>query len=202
MNSVNSISTKSVGRPQGGSDAKEKILDAARKLFAENGFDRSSLRQIAMLAGVDPSLISHHFGSKQKLFVEAVFPLLDGPRLLPSAFEGDRATLGLRLATLFVSLASQPSTQDLMLGILRSVSSEEKAAEMVRRFMGNTMTATVTSQLPGPNKELQANILSGQMIGVFVARYIVKAEPIASISSEELIQYLTPRIQSYFDAVS
>ena len=48
------------------------ILDAAQKLFAENGFDGTSVRDIAQEAGVNVAMISYYFGSKEKL-MEAVF---------------------------------------------------------------------------------------------------------------------------------
>lgn len=198
MDKVNNISGKSVGRPVGGSDAKQKIIEAARIQFAKGGYDRSSLRQIASRADLDPSLIVHHFGSKQKLFVESMLPLFEGPKFLPSTIKGDPSSRGMRLATLFVTFSSEPSTRDLMLGLFRSANSEDQAAQMFREFIQNNITEIIEHQMPGPNKKLQANILSSQMIGMFIAKYIVKIEPLASASNQELIEYLAPRIQAHF----
>ena len=50
---------------------KEKLLDAAEKLFARKGYHGTSLRQITREAGVDLALVNYHFGGKEKLF-EAV----------------------------------------------------------------------------------------------------------------------------------
>ena len=51
---------------------KERILDAAERLFAERGFDRSSLRAITSEAGVNLAAVNYHFGTKDEL-VHAVF---------------------------------------------------------------------------------------------------------------------------------
>jgi len=199
MNSVNSISNKNVGRPAGGSDAKEKILEAARTLFADSGYDRTSLRQVATRAGVDASLIMHHFGSKQQLFVAAMVPLFEGPKRLPDALSGDRHGIGRRLATLFATITSHPPTRELMLGLFKSASSEEQAAAMLRTFAQEMILRNVESYLPGPNRKLQTNILGAQIIGTFFARYVIKIEPLAGASTEELIEYLAPRLQAHFE---
>jgi AcrR family transcriptional regulator len=48
-------------------DAKERILAAARKLFAEKGYDGTTVRDICDQAGVNVSLVSYHFGGKEKV---------------------------------------------------------------------------------------------------------------------------------------
>lgn len=54
------------------SDTKQKILDAAERLFGENGYDATSLRQIIAEAGVNLAAIHYHFGSKQELLDELI----------------------------------------------------------------------------------------------------------------------------------
>ena len=52
----------------GGNLTREKILDAAEGLFADNSFDSVSLREIALQADAALALASYHFGSKEALF--------------------------------------------------------------------------------------------------------------------------------------
>ncbi|GIQ71425.1 TetR/AcrR family transcriptional regulator [Xylanibacillus composti] len=59
-------------------DSKMKILLAAKKMFAEQGFDATSVRQICEEAGVNLALVSYHFGGKENVFYaifEQFFPL-------------------------------------------------------------------------------------------------------------------------------
>jgi TetR/AcrR family transcriptional regulator len=48
------------------------ILDAARKVFLDNGFDGSTMQHIANVAGINKALLHYYFRSKDRLF-EAVF---------------------------------------------------------------------------------------------------------------------------------
>ncbi|WP_434748308.1 TetR family transcriptional regulator [Paenibacillus amylolyticus] len=53
-------------------DIKTRILLAAKKLFALQGYDGTSVRQICDEAGANVSLVSYHFGGKEKVF-DALF---------------------------------------------------------------------------------------------------------------------------------
>nr|BFE81296.1 hypothetical protein GCM10020093_038970 [Planobispora longispora] len=72
---------------------RQRILDAARGLFAELGYDHVTMRLIAAEAGANIALINRYFGSKRELFAEVLamqgrFPgVLDGPgRSCPGAW--------------------------------------------------------------------------------------------------------------------
>lgn len=65
------------GRPRhdeadDGPGTQERIRLAAREVFAERGYDKTSVRGIAKVAGVDPALVHHYFGSKDDLFAAAI----------------------------------------------------------------------------------------------------------------------------------
>ena len=75
-----------VGRRPGNQDTRETILAAARQAFAERGFDRASIRQIATAAAVDPALVHHYFGRKDALFREATAIPVDPDVVVPHVF--------------------------------------------------------------------------------------------------------------------
>lgn len=54
------------------SDTKQRILDAAERLFAQNGFPETSMRGITREAKVNLAAVNYHFGTKEAL-LEAVF---------------------------------------------------------------------------------------------------------------------------------
>ncbi|MGI3784032.1 MAG: helix-turn-helix domain-containing protein [Janthinobacterium lividum] len=61
------------GRPRGGrTDARERLLAEARRQFTERGYERTTLRGVAQVCGLDAALISYHSGSKRQLFAAAV----------------------------------------------------------------------------------------------------------------------------------
>jgi AcrR family transcriptional regulator len=56
----------------GAADTKSKILDVAEELFAKEGLDRVSIREITDAAGVNLAAVNYHFGGKEEL-IAAVF---------------------------------------------------------------------------------------------------------------------------------
>ncbi|BDH55412.1 hypothetical protein MTP03_03510 [Tsukamurella sp. PLM1] len=60
------------GRRAGASTAKADILEAARELFAEVGFDRATIRAIAARANVDVALVSYYYENKAGLLRAAM----------------------------------------------------------------------------------------------------------------------------------
>ncbi|MCJ2182547.1 TetR family transcriptional regulator [Novosphingobium sp. 1949] len=69
-------------RPRNAQATKDAIAKAARRLFVQQGYDRTGLREIAGAADVDPAMIARYFGSKRALFAQTVLPLLDAEILL------------------------------------------------------------------------------------------------------------------------
>ena len=60
------------GRRPGSADTRGEILSAARKVFAEKGFDKATVRGIAREAEVDPALVHHYFDTKEGMFAAAM----------------------------------------------------------------------------------------------------------------------------------
>lgn len=56
----------------GHDDTRRRILEAAGPLFAEKGYEATNVREITTRAGANQASINYHFGSKEKLYVEAV----------------------------------------------------------------------------------------------------------------------------------
>lgn len=57
-------------RPRGRSDSRERIIDAAERLFADHGYAGCSFRMISKASGINQGLLHYHFASKQNLFSE------------------------------------------------------------------------------------------------------------------------------------
>lgn len=53
-------------------ERREQIIDAARRVFEQSGFDGARTRDLAAAAGVNEALLYRHFGSKEELFEAAV----------------------------------------------------------------------------------------------------------------------------------
>jgi len=53
-----------------GQKARKRLIDAAEKLFAENGFERTSIRQIITEAQCNVAAVNYHFGGKYNLYLD------------------------------------------------------------------------------------------------------------------------------------
>ncbi len=97
------------GRRPGNLDTRTEILDAARDTFAEKGFDQASIRAIAAKAGVDPALVHHYFGTKEKLFLATMNSPIDPAVELPKALAGPPEQAGERLIRLVLNVYDSPA---------------------------------------------------------------------------------------------
>jgi AcrR family transcriptional regulator len=185
------------GRRPGPTETRETILASARELFAEKGYDGASARSIARAAGVDPALVHHFFGSKEGLFVAAMEFPFDPTPLVPYITAGPREQIGERIVRVFLSIWGDPQIRPRAIAILRSASTSEQGAAILREFATSALLGKVADALAVPR--LRINAAAGQMIGVMVMRYIVGVEPIASATEDELVELLAPTVQRYLD---
>lgn len=188
------------GRPaEGGADRRQAILDAAREQFAERGYAAASVRAIARQAEVDPALVHHYFGSKEKVFVAAMELPFDPAERLPAVLEGDLDGMAERLTRMFLGMWADPTFRTPMLGLVRSAFTSEQGATMLREFVGEAWLGRVAQAggTAGPVDPLRVQAAAAQLVGVVILRYVVRLEPLASASDDDLVALVTPTIQCY-----
>ncbi|WP_422936136.1 TetR family transcriptional regulator [Sinomonas sp. P47F7] len=187
-----------MARPPGASDRRAKIVATATRLFADDGYDGVSLRQIAREAGVDAALVHHYFAGKEDLFAASVALPID-PQVILDGVEGrDLAERGRFVAHAIVRLWEGPQRHALAAFFRATISSTSRSrllADVVRR----RILARVAEGLPGDDaeRELRASMAATQVVGFMIARYIVKLEPLASLPAEEAERLLAPAIQRH-----
>jgi AcrR family transcriptional regulator len=186
------------GRRPGRSSSRDDILAAARVLFGERGYDKASIRAIAAAAGVDPALVHHFFGAKEDLFAAAMEFPVDPETILPLILAGPRAEIGERLVRTFLRFWSDPRLRPQFVGIIRSATTSETGATLLRDFVTSQLFARVAAVLEVPG--LNLNAAAAQLVGVVMFRYVLEMEPMASASDDELVALLAPTIQRYLDA--
>ncbi|HEX5566208.1 MAG TPA: TetR family transcriptional regulator [Streptomyces sp.] len=183
-------------RTAAGEGARERILASARAEFAEHGYDRASIRAIARGADVDPALVHHYFGTKEQVFEAAVETSFasarEGLEHLPAH---DASTLGTELVRFFVGMWENPASRTPLLAVVRSAVNNETAARILQGMVTRQLMFRVADELDGPDRELRVELAAAQLVGMAVLRYVIKAEPLASASPEELVARLAPVVQ-------
>jgi AcrR family transcriptional regulator len=185
------------GRRPGDSGTREAIRAAARAQFAEQGYDRTSMRSVALQAGVDPTLVSHFFGSKQKLFAEVMQLPFDPAQVIPRIVAGDRAGIGMRLAGFVVSVLESPEGAARLTGLVRAAASEDAAAAVVRERVTRDILGPMAAALGSDQPELRGSLVGSQVVGMVMARYVVRIEPLASLPAERVVALVGPVLQHY-----
>ncbi|NUR89094.1 MAG: TetR/AcrR family transcriptional regulator [Nonomuraea sp.] len=186
------------GRRPGSADTRGEILAAARRVFAEKGFDKATVRGIAREAQVDPALVHHYFETKEGMFSAAMRLPITPDEVIPTLMEGPREEIGERLVRMILRVTATPETREPMIALIRSALTNERAAAMFREFVTNALLFQVADRLGVSHLRIEAAF--GQMYGVIMARYVIKLEPIASADPEELVELLAPTLQRYFTA--
>jgi AcrR family transcriptional regulator len=192
------------GRRGGDSGTREAILDAARKRFAGHGYDGATIRGIAADAGVDPALVHHFYGTKERLFAAAMrLPVVPG-ELISAALAAGAADPGASLGEHMVQVAlgawDVAEIRDMFLGLLRSAATSEQALIMLREFVTEAIVGRLSAaaQTADPAQaRYRAALVASQVVGLGLARQVIGLEPLTRAGRDELAAAIGPTLDRY-----
>jgi AcrR family transcriptional regulator len=192
-----STRTPRTGRRPGESSTRQEILEAARRLFTERGYQGATMRAIAAEAGVDAALVVHFFGNKAALLGEAIEWPFDPEVEMPKLLVDGRHHVGRHLAALFVRTWDEEGSRNPILILLRAATIEPQATEMLGEFMRGSLYAPLMERLRVDRPELRADLVVSQLLGLGLVRYVLRFEPLASAPPEQVIEWIAPAVQRY-----
>jgi AcrR family transcriptional regulator len=184
------------GRRPAGQETRDALLEAARAEFAELGYHLARVRSIAAAAGVDPAMVNHWFGGKDGLFTAAMDLPVDPAVVLEQIQDGDPERTGERIVRTFLAVWD-PTGGGPFVALLRSVSSHEQAARMMREFVTERIFGQLAASLEADQQLLRATLCGSQLVGLGMARYVLKLEPVAGADPETLVAAIGPTLQRY-----
>jgi AcrR family transcriptional regulator len=166
------------------------ILDAAQRLFAQHGHDRTTVRDIAAAASIDPAMVIRYFGSKDELFVRAsAFDLR-----LPDLSKIKRAQVGETLVRHFLELGDRFGGITVL---LRSAASNEYAATRVLELFATQVVPAFERFGNRSTADERAGLVASQLFGLALCRYILKVPPVAQMTREEIVKKVGPTLQHH-----
>ncbi|MGO4446208.1 TetR/AcrR family transcriptional regulator [Mycobacterium sp. 2YAF39] len=188
---------KRPGRPPGTSDTRERILNSARELFARNGIDKTSIRAIAADADVDPALVHHYYGTKTKLFAEAIHIPIDPMEVIGPLQRIPVEEIGYTLPSLLLPLWDSEMGKGFI-ATLRSILAGSDPS-LVRSFLQEVITKEVGSRVDDPpgSGPVRVQFVASQLVGVVMARYILELDPFKSLPVEQIAETIAPNLQRY-----
>lgn len=186
------------GRPRKSTaavDTRGLIVKAAGAEFQAVGYDAASMRAIARRAGVDASLVHHYFDSKADLFAATVRVPVRPDRVLAEVLAGPPDQIGVSLVRAVVVALDDPKASRRVIRLLHTALGQEFAATLLRQFVSHELLARIATSMHSEDADLRASLAASQMVGLIVARYGVRIEPLASASPEEVARRVGPVVQ-------
>ena len=169
------------------------ILAAAQKLFAGQGYELTTVRDIAGMAEIDPALVIRYFGSKEELFARAaVFDLK-----LPDINTADRSTLGEMLVRHFLSLWEGENANGGLTVLLRSAASNKFAVNKLQEIFATQVLPAIVKIGGQMGAAERAGLIASQLLGLAFCRYVVKFPPVVGLSHEQIIREIGQTVQRY-----
>lgn len=175
-------------------DSRSTILDSARSLFSEHGYQQVSIRDIATAAGVSPSLVMKHYRSKAELFNEL------GPNEIPLAeLDLPRSELGRALVQKILTRREHDVRDPLLVAVSHvreSPDPDRTRGEVRERFL------TRLGELIGdttPDRR-HASAIACQLIGLAEGVRLLGLFPTDEVSREAVLDLYGPLVQQPIDA--
>jgi len=148
-------------------ETRETIREAAAPLFRERGFARTSVRDIAADAEVDPALVIRHFGSKEELFLATMHVDIDPIRDVPLDELGRRFLADL--------LDGDRDTRSVFLALLRG-SNEPAIGERLRLVHEAAFVAPLRERMTGADADVRARLAAALVGGLLYSLWVVGDE--------------------------
>ena len=167
---------------------REAILEAATRRFATHGYECAGVREIAGEAGVTAALVNRYFGSKERLFAEAIERALDMGHLL----SGRRADLANHLARVMVYGHEDSGDRGhTPLLLLLHSAGEPGALELFRRDLDRHVLPLIAEQIGGDRAAVRAVMVMAQLMGFAVMHQMLRPKAFADAGDEELVSLLS-----------
>jgi AcrR family transcriptional regulator len=157
----------------------QRILEAAQIEFGERGLEATTVRGIARRAGVDPSLVIQHYGSKNALF--AIAAQLHRENTDTDVTEHLLDVLDIRLNE------PPPETRALM----RSMLTTPEATRWVKEFLDERV-GNLAPAMDGDEAELRAALVVSSILGLTIARHFLKLDVLTAVTDEQIETTLRP----------
>ncbi|HZA08838.1 TetR family transcriptional regulator [Mycobacterium sp.] len=196
--------TRRRGRRQGEPVSRDAVLRAAKRRFAEQGYEKTTLREIARDASVDASMVLYLFGSKAELFRESLRLIID-PGALVDALTGGSADqagdIGERLVRTYLRIWEGPDTAHSITSMLASATSNSDAQQAFRSFVQSYVLTAVSAALGGGEQaRLRAMLAASSLVGTAMLRYVIRVPPLSELSGDEIVTLVAPTVQRYLTA--
>lgn len=171
--------------------ARDRILEAARRIFGEEGYERTTIRAVAAAADIHPSMVMRYYVSKEGLFAAAaVFDLR-----LPDITQLPREQLGRNLVLHFLH-RWESQTQELP-ALLRMAVTHGSARDRLLEIFATQLVPALAPICPAKEAPIRAALIATQMLGLALTRIVLKLPPVVALSQEMIVDQIGANVQRH-----
>ena len=184
------------GRRPGPTQTKDAIVTAARAQFAERGYGATTIRSVAADAGVNPALVHHYFGTKDRLFLEVLQWPLDPIELVTDLLaSGPCSRFPRRFTAALIAAWRDPATGPALQAMARRAIGDPDSAALMRNLVENLLLPRFAQILGVPEANVAAAI--SHLLGLMLAATVLRVAPLATATDEELVELVSPAVARY-----
>jgi AcrR family transcriptional regulator len=177
------VSSRPLNRAEQRHSTQARILQAARRLFSEEGYEAATIRAIATAADTDPGLVMRYFGSKAELFAQV------------AGIEPDAEVTGTpeeAAEQLLAALADKLDQQPMdALAAIRAMFTHPQAADDIRSAMA-ARQHQAAGHMVDDDAVLRAGLIGAITLGTVIARHLLGLDGVNTASSEQITAILRP----------
>ena len=176
-----------------------RILTAARAAFADTGLAGTTIRAVARDADVDPALVYHYFGSKEGLLDAATAPPQRWLESVAKTWTTPVPDLGGTLLQLMLGAWADDEIGPVLRAILQTAAHDRGTREKLRRVVEGSLMGVSHLGVDERDRLVRSGLISSQLMGLAMMRYVWRIEPLASMSDDELVAAVAPNLQHYIE---
>lgn len=195
MSSLPASDTTVKARKRNAEATRAAILEAAKTQFAQLGYDRATLRAIAVQAGADVALIKRYFGGKEALFISALEASFQSDFL----GEWDRRTLAYEIATMMADNLYRHEERVHRFQFLLRAATSPTTAPLLNVAIQERFLGPIRDWLGGEDATARARVLAAAYIGLLVER-LIRNQPLTGQERAVFIKRTTAMLDTIIQA--
>lgn len=175
---------------------RQLLIEAAQQEIFDRGYHGASLRGIARRAEVDPSLVRHYFGSKEKLLLQAVQVRVDPQEFAAEILRGTPGGIGRRIVKFMLGFWEDPASAKSLVRLSATLNSVE-IADLTRESFIRPFFGTIAREVSPDHPELRASLAASQMLSLAFSRYLLTEPALAEANHQDLVRIVGRSVQRY-----
>jgi AcrR family transcriptional regulator len=183
-------------KPLRSQPTRDRILAAAREIFAREGYEGTTIRGIAEAASINPSMVMRYYGSKDALFAQVAQLDFQAGYLVGVP----RAELGEALVRHVLGRWEDPEGGPAMAAMCRAAFTHGPAQERVAELFGRQVAKLFVDLGITARSPHTGALIATQMIGLGICRYVLKLPGAVGLPPDLIVDRVGRVVQGYIDA--